>query len=162
LSHRNLRGAAPSRQQRAGCAAARSALASGVALIFTPSLRPRLRALATSFIPETALARDEQWAALETTLEHAVAGRPGLRGRLVLLIGLLDAAARIRYGKGLIRLDAGRRAALLERLASSRWLLLRRGIWGMRTLVLLGWYTQPEVAAAMGYRASPAGWGARR
>lgn len=133
-----------------------------MASLFTRSLRPKLRALAISFIPETALAHGEQWAALEATLEHVVQSRPGLRRQLVLLIGLLDAAARIRYGRGLLGLDTVRRGALLENLAASRWLLLRRGIWGLRTLVMLGWYGQPEVTAALGYRASAAGWGARR
>jgi hypothetical protein len=133
-----------------------------VAPLFTDSLRPRLRALARSFIPETAFAREEQWAALETTVEHAVASRPGLHRQLELLVGLLDGAARIRYGRGLARLEATKRGALLERLATSRWLLLRRGIWGLRTLLMLGWYTQPEVTDALGYRASAAGWSARR
>ena len=41
-------------------------------------------------------------------------------------------------------------------------LLFRRGVWGLRTLVMMGWYTNPSVIAALGYRASAAGWEARR
>ena len=144
------------------CATARSALASGVALLFTRSLRPKLRALAISFIPETALAGDPEWAALEATVEQAVSSRPGLHRQLALLIGLLDAAALLRYGSGLARLDESRRGSLLAQLAVARLPLLRRGIWGLRTLLMLGWYTQPAVAAALGYRAQAAGWSARR
>ncbi|HEV8600756.1 MAG TPA: gluconate 2-dehydrogenase subunit 3 family protein [Gemmatimonadales bacterium] len=131
--------------------------------LFTDSRRPKLRALAVSFVPETALATAAQWAALEATVERAVAAKPeSLRRQLRWLIRLIDAAARIRYGRGLARLNSARRRALLSGLAVSPLLLLRRGIWGLRTLVMLGWYTQPEVAAALGYRASPSGWEARR
>jgi len=131
--------------------------------LFTVSRRPKLHALATSFVPETALATAAQWAALESAVERAVSAKPeSLRRQLRWLIRLVDAAARIRYGRRLERLNSARRLALLESLAASHVLLLRRGIWGLRTLVLLGWYTQPDVAAELGYRASSAGWGARR
>lgn len=136
-----------------------------MAPLFRASLRPQLRALAVSFVPETAGATETQWAALEETVNRAVATRPASLGRqLTLLIRLLDGLARLRHGKALDRLDSRRRTRLLERLAASRLApsLLRRGIWGLRTLLMLGWYTQPEVAAALGYRATAAGWGARR
>jgi hypothetical protein len=130
---------------------------------FTAAQRPRLRALATSFVPETALATDAQWAALEAAVERAVSAKPpSLRRQLAWLIRLLDVAARIRYGGRLERLSSARRVALLTGMAESRVLLFRRGIWGLRTLMMLGWYTQPDVAAELGYHASPAGWSARR
>jgi hypothetical protein len=40
--------------------------------------------------------------------------------------------------------------------------LLRRGVWGLRTLVFLGYYTRPEVQMTLGYRASARGWVTRR
>ena len=49
-----------------------------------------------------------------------------------------------------------------DRVERSRVLLLRRGFWGLRTLVMLGYYGRPEAARAIGYRASPLGWEARR
>jgi hypothetical protein len=61
-----------------------------------------------------------------------------------------------------VALDAARRIRLLEWFAHSPLLPFRRGIWGLRTLVMLGWYTQPGVIAALGYRADPRGWEARR
>lgn len=130
---------------------------------FTGARRLKLRALATSFVPETALATDAQWAALETAVERAVSAKSAsLRRQLAGLMRLLDAAARIRYGRRLERLSPVQRLALLTGMAESRVLLFRRGIWGLRTLVMLGWYTQPEVAAQLGYQASPDGWSARR
>jgi hypothetical protein len=134
-----------------------------VASLFTASLRPRFRALAAGFVPETTAASAAQWATLEATTDRAMAARPpSLSRQLALLIRLIDLVSWIRYGRGVAQLDAGRRTALLEALAASRLLLVRRGIWGLRTLVMLGWYSQPDVTAALGYRASPAGWGARQ
>jgi len=129
----------------------------------SPPLRSALRALAISFVPETATATDAQWILLESRIEQALAARPAaLRRQLALFLRLLDATARLRYRNRLSTLDAVRRTALLEWFAGSPVLRFRRGIWGLRTLILLGWYTQPSVIAALGYRASPAGWEARR
>ena len=134
-----------------------------MATFLTTSLRPRFRALAASFVPETAAAVPAEWAALEATVERALAARPAsLRRELSLFIRVLDLTARLRTGRGLAALDEARRAAFLERVAASPLPLLRRGVWGLRTLVMLGWYTQPSVTRAIGYRADPAGWDARR
>ena len=117
------------------------------------------RALATSFVPETAHATDTQWTLLEATVAGALAARSAaLQKQVALFIRVVDGAARVRYGKGLVSLDAGRRTALLQWFARSPVLLFRRGIWGLRTLVMMGWYTQPDIIAALGYTAHPQGW----
>ena len=114
-------------------------------------------------MPEIERAGEAEWQALEAALDRALAARPpAVRRQLALFLRLLSAAAWLRYGRPLARLDAARRGALLSGFARSPSLLLRRGIWGLRTLVMLGWYTQPGVAAAIGYRADPGGWEARR
>ena len=126
-------------------------------------LQSAFRALATSFIPETAGASDAEWAELEARVGRALAARPAtMRQQLGLFLLLLDAAAQLRHLTRFTALDAPRRTALLASLACSRVLLIRRGIWGLRTLIMLGWYTQPSVVGALGYRADPAGWDARR
>jgi hypothetical protein len=40
--------------------------------------------------------------------------------------------------------------------------LLRRGVWGLRTLVFLGYYARADVQTTLGYRATGRGWMARR
>ena len=131
--------------------------------VVPPPLRDALRPLATSFVPEIAGASAAEWSELERRIMLALEARPpAVRRQLGIFVRVLQAAAWIRYRSGLARLDSGRRTALLESFASSPVLLFRRGIWGLRTLVLLGWYTQPSVVSALGYRASPAGWEARR
>jgi hypothetical protein len=124
---------------------------------------PAFRALAQCFIPETARATDSQWGALESAVATALAARPArLRRQVLLFVRLIDITARARYGTGFAGLGTTRGTALLEGLAASRVLLFRRGVWGLRTLVMMGWYTDPAVTAALGYRASAAGWEARR
>jgi hypothetical protein len=94
---------------------------------------------------------------------HALAARPvALRRQIALFIRVLDVAARVRYGRSLTGLDHARRTSLLQAFAASPLLLFRRGIWGLRTLVMMGWYTQPDVIASLGYRAGPHGWETHR
>ena len=131
--------------------------------VMPPPLRDALRPLAVCFVPEIAGATTAQWSELEHRITQALASRPpAMRRQLGLFVRVLQAASRLRYRTGLAALDPGRRTALLEAFAGSPLLLFRRGIWGLRTLVMLGWYTQPSVVSALGYRASPAGWEARR
>lgn len=122
-----------------------------------------LRALAATFIPETASADPGAWERLAATVSAALAERPAaLRRQVAIFVRLLDLVARVRHGRSLAALDPATRAAFLEGFASSPVLLFRRGVWGLRTLVQMGWYTQPEVQRALGYRATAAGWDARR
>ena len=128
-----------------------------------PALHSVLRELAETFIPETAEASDDQWAALEARVAQVLSVRDeATRRQLGLFVRVLTAAARVRYRTALTSLDPARRIALLEWFARSPVLLFRRGIWGLRTLIMLGWYTQPSVVEALGYRADPAGWDAIR
>lgn len=130
-----------------------------MASFISPALAPTFRALAAAFVPETAHATDEQWLVLEETVARALAARPvALQKQIALFVRVLDLSARMRYGRGLTTLDPTRRTALLEWFARSPLLRFRRGIWGLRTLVMMGWYTQPGVIAALGYRADARGW----
>lgn len=131
--------------------------------VIPPPLRDALRPLAVSFVPEIAGASAAEWSELERRIMQALEARPpAVRRQLGVFVRVLEGASWIRYRTRLAGLDSRRRTALLESFAGSPVLLFRRGIWGLRTLVLLGWYTQPSVVSALGYRASPAGWEARR
>jgi hypothetical protein len=123
---------------------------------------PAFRAFAQCFIPETARATEPEWRDLEGVVRNALAARPPkVRRQIALFVRIIDLAARARHRRRFATLDNPRATALLEGFATSRVLLLRRGVWGLRTLVMMGWYTSPSVIAALGYRASPAGWEAR-
>jgi len=126
----------------------------------TPSL---FRAVATCVVPEAGRLDAAQWDEMAAIVARAIAARPrALQRQLALFFTLLEWLPLLRYGRRLSRLDAERRARVLDRLQRAPVLLLRRGFWGVRTLILLGYYGRPAAAAAIGYRADARGWEARR
>ena len=122
-----------------------------------------VRALAESIVPEISGLDEAGWRAVRSGIDEALAPRPdSVRRQLRLFVRLLGWIALARYGSRLTSLDPQRRERLLASVERSPLLLLRRGFWGLRTLVFLGYWTRPEAVAAIGYRARPGGWGARR
>jgi hypothetical protein len=127
-----------------------------------PRTRPAIRVLARAVVPEAASLDESGWASFERLLEGALSARPaGVVRQLRAFLGILGLIARVRHGRGLAALTPREAGGLLERLAASRLLLFRRGVWGLRTLMLLGYYADDGRARALGYRASPGGWSAR-
>lgn len=126
-------------------------------------ISPPFRAIASTVVPEATRLAPDEWEELERIVTHAIAARPArLQRQLALLLGLLEWIPLLRYGRRLSGLDPERRAAFLVSLANSRLLVLRRGIWGLRTLILMGYYGRSAAASAIGYRADARGWEARR
>jgi hypothetical protein len=127
------------------------------------SIRPVLRAIGATVVPEADRLDEAEWTALERIVADALAARPaGLRRQLLLFVRLVEWLPLLRYGRRFTQLDAARRTHFLENLQDAPLLLLRRGCWGLRTLLLMGYYGRPEAARAIGYAADPRGWEARR
>ena len=125
--------------------------------------RSVFRAIATSVVPEATQLDTVQWDEVERIVTRATDARPPtVRRQLALYVALLEWLPVLRYGRRFSKLDAGHRTRWLDRLQHSRVLLVRRGFWGIRTLVLMGYYGRLDAAAAIGYRAHPRGWEARR
>lgn len=126
------------------------------------SVRPVFRALGATIVPEAARLDDAGWEAVERIAEQALAHRPPrLRRQLKLLILVLQWLPVFRFGRPLTGLDSSRRARFLAGVQDAPLLLLRRGFWGLRTLILMGYYGRAQAAAEIGYRAHPRGWEAR-
>jgi hypothetical protein len=127
------------------------------------TVRPTFRAVAHVVVPETRSLSAAEWTALEAAVERALAGRPPeVRKQLAAFLRLIEYLPIPRYGARLSNLRDDRATTVLRWLERSKVLLIRRGVWGLRTLVMLGYYTQPEVQHAIGYRAHPDGWNRRR
>lgn len=127
------------------------------------SLRPTFRAAASTFVPELAAADEVVWERLEATVTRMLARQPPRASRqLALFLRLMDGLAVATRLSRLARLTPDARHRLLAGCERAPALLVRRGVWGLRTLVFAGYYTQPGVMAAIGYRATPAGWHAKR
>lgn len=126
------------------------------------SIRPVLRAIGVTIVPEAAKLDEREWMTLEDIVGGALASRPrALQRQFILLIRVIEWLALVRYGRRFTALDPDRRRRFLERLQNAPLLLIRRGIWGLRTLLLMGYYGRPAGAQAIGYRADPRGWRAR-
>ncbi len=124
-----------------------------------PPIRERFRALATAIVPETAGLGPDGWADLEAVVENALSKRPpGMRRQLAVFVRLLDFLPRLRWLRPFRTLDPERRARFLRGMQSSRIFLFRRGFWGLRTLVYMGYYARPGAYAEIGYDAHLRGW----
>lgn len=127
-----------------------------------PSVRPVFRAVVETVAPRASSFDDGAWARAEALVENALAQRsPDVRRQVGIFLRLLDALPLLRHGKRFRRLDDARRVRFLKGLERSRILLLRRGLWGIRTLSYMGVYGQDCVRERIGYRATAEGWDAR-
>lgn len=127
------------------------------------SVRATFRAVATTVVPEAAALDPDGWATLERIVEEALSSRPErLRRQLVLFLRVIEYRSLFTHGGRFSRLGEAKRTMICAALEQSRTLTIRRGFWGLRTLILMGYYTQPTVVQRLGYRAHPDGWSARR
>ena len=124
---------------------------------------PTFRALSATVVPESLTLRDEEWRELGAIIDQALARRPAAVSRQVaLFLRVLNLCALLRYGRTLRGLSPERRYALLHSLERSPVPLLRKGVWGVRTLILMGYYARPAAAQTIGYGATTRGWQAIR
>jgi hypothetical protein len=127
------------------------------------SVRPVLRAIGVSVVPEATRLDEAGWAAIEGTVAAALASRPAaLQRQFLLFLRVVEWLPVARFGRRFTRLDPARRTRFLKSLQDAPLLLVRRGMWGLRTLLLMGYYGRPEAREEIGYRADPRGWTARR
>jgi hypothetical protein len=126
-------------------------------------VRDVFRAVAATIVPEASRLEPPTWDELEGIVERFLAARPpALRRQLRLFLRLLQWLPVARFGRSFTSLDPSRRQRFLAGLQDAPLLLVRRGFWGLRTLVFLGYYGRLEAAAEIGYRAHPRGWEVRR
>ena len=126
------------------------------------SLRGPLRAMGSVVLPAPDALDEEGWLRAESIMEHALAPRPsGVKRQLRLFLRVVNLLPLLSTGRTLSGLSLDRRAAFLQGLERSSLQPLRRGLWGVRTLLFMGYYTQDQVRREIGYRASPEGWSGR-
>ncbi len=117
------------------------------------------RAVVTTIVPESADLDEQGWRDLDAVVEALLRGRPApLLRQLRLFLGLIQWLPVVRYGRPFTRLRPAARARVLAHLQSDPIQKVRAGFWGLRTIVLAGYYARPEAARAIGYQATPQGW----
>ncbi len=132
----------------------------------TPALagfRPLVRAIASAIVPEASAMDERAWSECDTLMDAALGDRPReLQRRLQLFLRAIDWLPMLRFGRRFGSLKPAQRARFLSMLENHPAQIIRSGFWGLRTLVLLGYYGRPEAVVAIGYAADARGWAARR
>lgn len=112
-------------------------------------------------MPDSVRLDEAGWAGVLDVIDRALADRPpAVRRQVALFLRVLDVLPVVRYGRRFRFLEAERRHRTLAALQDAPLLLLRRGVWGVRTLVFMGFYARDSAAREIGYRADPRGWSA--
>ncbi len=119
--------------------------------------------MAATIVPELSTVDEDVWSRTEAIITQGLSSRPDAIARqLVLFIRLVNVLAVVRFLRPFTALDDARRLRLLSSLEKAPVLAIRRGVWGLRTLVFMGYYGQDDVRTALGYRATSFGWRAVR
>jgi hypothetical protein len=86
-------------------------------------------------------------------VEDLIASRPPrVRRELAFFLRLVRWLPALRYGRPIDWLAPADQDAALAWFQRAPLALLRKGFWGLKTLVFLAYYGRPEVGAAIGYR----------
>lgn len=91
-------------------------------------------------------------------IEEAVGSRPPMVQRQIsLFLKVLKFSPILWFGDPLDRLPPDQADAVLKWFHSCPIPILRSGFWGIKTLVLLGYYGRPDLGPSLGYRPSKNG-----
>jgi hypothetical protein len=108
--------------------------------------------VAESVTPEVASLDAAGRARMLAIVDDALHDRPpAVRRQLGAFLSLVRLAPVLRYARPFDRLEKGRRTAVLRWFESCPVGLLRQGFWGLKALVFMGYYGQPEHWAEIGY-----------
>lgn len=111
--------------------------------------------VATTITPEVAWLDADGRARMADIVDSALLDRDeGTRKQLGTFLNVIRLAPVARYGRPFDRLDEERRAAVLAWLQDCPISLLRKGFWGLKVLVFMGYYGQTEHWPEIGYAPS--------
>jgi hypothetical protein len=113
-----------------------------------------LRVLAARIVPESSALDAAGWERFLAIVDDALQERkPSVRRQFGVFLGVLRWAPAIRHGGRFDRLRADRQDAVLRWFEDCPVALLRKGFWGLKAMVFMGYYGQPEIHELIGYRA---------
>ena len=111
-----------------------------------------LRVLAARIVPETAEFDSTGMSRLIGLIDEALLERPpSVRRQFGTYLGLLRWAPLARFGRPFEKLSTDRQDAVLRWFEGCPVGLLRSGFWGLKVLIFMGYYGQPETNSEVGY-----------
>lgn len=121
--------------------------------ILTNGQRKFLLTIARRIVPESsALTPGEQAQFLDLVEDGLSLRTRSTQRQFTLFLSVVRWAPVLRHGRRLDRLDESRQDGVLRFLQDAPLQIVRSGFWGLRTLILLGYYGRPEVGPSIGYR----------
>jgi hypothetical protein len=112
---------------------------------FLLAIAPRIAPLSR---PMTPAVGDAMLALIDGTLASRT---PAMRRQFSLFLLLLRWLPCLRYLHPVDRLDGATQDAALRWFQDHPLQIIRGGFWGVRTLLLLGYYGQPDIGASIAY-----------
>ena len=111
-----------------------------------------LRVLAARIVPETTELDSAGMGRMIGLIDEALLERPpSVRRQFGTYLGLLRWSPLARFGGSFENLSTDRQDAVLRWFESCPVGLLRAGFWGLKVLIFMGYYGQPETNAVVGY-----------
>ena len=111
-----------------------------------------LRVLASRIVPETSSLDAAAAGRFFGIIDEALGDRePAVRRQFATFLGVLRWAPLARYGAPFEGLSTERQDAVLRWFEDCPVDLLRKGTWGLKTMVFMGYYAQPETNSLVGY-----------
>ncbi len=117
-----------------------------------------LEVVARRIVPEVALLDPAGRDRFFRIVDEALLERPpGVRRQFGTLLGVVRWLPLPRWGTSFERLDPARQDRVLRWLQDAPVGLLRAGFWGLKAMVFMGYYGQPELWPEVGYEPRPDG-----
>ncbi|MBI4867447.1 MAG: hypothetical protein HY816_10900 [Candidatus Wallbacteria bacterium] len=114
--------------------------------------------VAERVVPEVARLEPDDLGRFRAIVEEALAERPpALQRQFRLFLAVVRYAPAARYLVPFDWLDQTRQDAVLAWFQDCPVGLIRKGFWGLKSLVFMGYYGRAEVGVAIGYRPDPRG-----
>lgn len=111
-----------------------------------------LQLVACRVVPEVQELEPDRLVQFFAIIDRALQDRPeGVRRQFSVFLGVIRWAPLLRFGAPFDRLAPHQQDAWLTFLQSCPLSLLRKGFWGLKAIVFMGYYGQPEVWTEVGY-----------
>jgi hypothetical protein len=108
--------------------------------------------LAARIVPEMVELDSEGLGRFLNIVDEALASRPAeVRGQFATFLGILRWTPVLRFGRTFEKLGTDQRDAVLRWFEGCPVGLLRVGFWGLKAMVFMGYYGQPETNQLIGY-----------
>ncbi len=112
-----------------------------------------LGVLAARIVPEFEALDHAHSSRFYAIVDDALQDRtPAVRRQFGAFLGVVRWAPVVRFGVPFDQLSAERQDAVLRWFEDAPVGLLRKGTWGLKAMVFMGYYGQSEIGAALGYR----------